>query len=72
MTPPGYYTDTVLGITAPCPADTFRADWLPEAPSCTPCGVGVKADKNDRVTRYYSNGTEEEVAITSSSVDCCK
>jgi hypothetical protein len=72
VTPPGYYTDTTIGISARCPDGQFRADWLPEASSCTPCGVGVKADRNDRVTRYYPNGTEEELPITSSLVDCCK
>jgi len=72
VTPPGYYTAN--GATLPCPAGTFRADWLPasQASSCTSCGVGVKADKTDRVTRYFVNGSSLEVAVTTSADDCCE
>lgn len=70
MTPPGYYTAS--GATLPCPAGHFRADWLPasQASSCTSCGVGVKADQTDRVTRYLANGSSVEVPVTTSADDC--
>jgi len=72
VTPPGYYTAN--GATMPCPAGTFRADWLPasQASSCTSCGVGVKADKTDRITQYLVDGSSVEIAVTTSTEDCCE
>jgi len=73
VTPPGYFT--AGGTTQPCPAGWFRADWKPatEASNCTRCGVGVLADKTDRVTAYIlANGTAVEVAVTTSTDDCCE
>ena len=73
VTPPGYYTSN--GTTQPCPDGSFRADWKPaaEASSCTLCGVGVLADKTDRVTKYnLVSGVPQEIPVTTSSDDCCE
>lgn len=73
VTPPGYYTSDT--DTLPCPAASFRADWKPpaEASSCTPCGVGLKADKTDRLVAFnLVTYAEEQIAVTTSSSDCCE
>jgi hypothetical protein len=76
LTPPGHFTDLTAKTTQLCPAHSYRANWLPpeqaEAQACIPCGVAVLAEKTDRVTRSYPNGTDVEVAVTSSADDCCK
>lgn len=76
LTPPGHYTDITAQTTQLCPAHSYRAGWLPyeqaEAQACTACGVGVLAEKTDRVTWSYPNGTDVEVAVTSSTDDCCE
>lgn len=72
VTPPGFYTSD--GMTQPCPEGAFRADWVPreQAPACTPCGVGLKADKTGRITQILPDGTEVLLAITLSADDCCE
>lgn len=72
MTPPGYFTAN--GATNICPEGHFRDGWLPpdQASACIPCGMGVKADRNDRVVQYLPNGTEVQIAVTTSSADCCE
>jgi ferredoxin-like protein FixX len=76
LTPPGHYTNITAKTTTLCPAHSYRANWLPyeqaEAQACTACGVGVLAAKTDRVTWSFPNGTDVEVAVTSSPDDCCE
>lgn len=71
--PPGHYTtDTATLI---CPAGSFRADWkqADQAGSCTACGTGVMAVQSDRVVAYDPvTYVPTEIAITTSSDDCCK
>jgi len=60
-----------------CPDNTYRPDWKaptsPDASSCTSCGMGVLADKSDRVTVYNPVTYEPELLpITTGPEDCCK
>jgi len=73
VTPPGYFTAN--GTTQPCPAGSYRPDWkvAAEAGSCTACGVGVLADKTDRITAYNMvDGSAVELAVTTTADDCCE
>lgn len=73
LTPPGYYTAS--GKTAKCAAGSYRADWkrAGEATSCVACGEGVLAAMSDRVVQYLPGSNRpSEVAVTTSSEDCCK
>lgn len=73
VTPPGF--KTANGVTVPCESGSYRSGWAPAglAQTCISCGVGVFADKTDRVTQYnLVTNVVELVAVTSDSNDCCK
>lgn len=73
VTPPGHFTAN--GVTTQCANGTFRADWKPagQAPSCTPCGDNVFADKSDVVVVYDINTyAARQLAITTAAEDCCE
>jgi hypothetical protein len=70
-TPPGFFTAD--GSTQPCPDGSYRAHWSPNAPSCQPCGQGVKAVKSDYISVFsLVNNTESFLPVTTSSQDCCE
>jgi hypothetical protein len=73
VTPPGY--KTANGVTVPCEAGAYRSGWTAPglATSCVSCGVGVFADKTDRIIQYNLVTNQVEfVAVTTEPDDCCK
>lgn len=74
VTPPGHFTAS--GMTAKCPAGSFRAEWAvgANAASCTPCGAGVPAKENTQIVQYSATFPyiATSIRIANSSGACCK
>lgn len=70
VTPPGYFTSN--GVTAKCPAGSYRANWAAAGTdnSCTSCGAGVFAKTDLTVADYSITGVITTVAVTTVSSSC--
>lgn len=74
VTPPGHFT--AGGMTANCPAGSFRAEWAvgANAASCTPCGAGVAAKENSEIVQSSTTFpyVATSIRVADSSGACCK